>query len=62
MDYPEGHMEDKSPPQLEVVFDTFDSNQEKSFFPKRALFNKASDPRMLYLSKIGSDEINFDWV
>ena len=36
------------------LFLHFGSNQEKVFFSKRTFCNKASDPRMLYLSKIGS--------
>ena len=43
--------------KTKVVFDTFDSNQEKVYFSKRATFNKVSDPRMLYLSKIGHGQI-----
>ena len=41
------------------LFWTFDSNQEHAFFSKRALFNEASDPQMLYISKIGPEEFNF---
>ena len=47
-------------PSLEVVFflrerkrESFDSNKEKVFFSNRVLFNEASKPGTLYVSKIG---------
>ena len=42
-------------PKLDVVFDTFDSNQENLFFlkkKKKGTFNEAFDPRTLCLFKI----------
>ena len=45
---------------MEVVFDFFDLNED-FFLKKRALFNEASDPRILYLSKIGPAVIPKLW-
>ena len=42
-------------PQLEVVFDTFVSNQEKVFFFKKGTFWQS---RTLYLCKIGPDQLS----
>ena len=33
--------------------ESFDSNKEKVFFSNRVLFNEASEPGTLYVSKIG---------
>ena len=39
----------------EVIFDKFYIYIKKEFFFKKSTFNEASNPRMLYLSKIGPD-------
>ena len=43
-----------NPPNRKLFFDTFDSNKEKHFFPKKALFTEAFYPQKLYLSEIGT--------
>ena len=47
---PQKQVETKSP-SLEVIFDTTQPNEGKN--SKKALFNKASDLRILYLSITG---------
>ena len=59
LDYPEGQVEVEYPLNGSWL-DTFDSNQEKVFFSKMTLFNELSDPRKLYLSKIGPASLQED--
>ena len=58
LDNPDEHVEVESP-LVKKFFCTFDLNQEKAFFSKRALFNKASDAQIFYFSKIGPDSGNY---
>ena len=50
--YQEGYVEVKYPPHRKLFLALLIQIRKK-FFLKRALFNEASDPWMLYLSKIG---------
>ena len=52
LDHPEGQVEVESLPNWKL-FLTRNSNQEKIFFFKMSTSNEASDPRTLYLYKIG---------
>ena len=52
LDYPGGQVEVQSP-LTGNCFGDFWFKSRKSFFSKRTLFNEASNPQTLYLSKIG---------
>ena len=53
LDNEEGQVEDETLPQSEVVLTLLIHIKKKFFFFKKGSFNEASDPRALYLFKIG---------